>query len=362
MVRANTAAVVVAAVVVAAATGLAGCAASGSAPPHPTLGPTLVTLPVDVVAGTDLRTADGRRISLAWAGSGSQVVRVNAGWLVSRRGEGGTDVWLQMPDGHRVEILRGVGAFVVSMDGGRVAYRRDGDLVVAELPTSGIATPSLRVTARTTGAGRLEPSWLFPELLVLAQSPTGGEPEAFDTWRWSKGGYRPSPLRPFHAGGLAYTARGLSGPPSLVGVESGDCLALFDLETLAVRQRACELPGLAGRPSVSPDGRWLLVRLDSGGSGHERSVVGVVDLHTAFGGSAAAGSPVAGTWSVDPDLFVDIGACAWPDAVTALCAADGGLVRLRVNRPGAAEFVPVGGSSQAPNASVMVVPVPDLRR
>src|SRR5690606_28624708 len=325
-------------------------------PPQPTPGPTLLTLPVDVVAGTELRTADGRRLSLAWAGGGGQVVRVNAGWLVSRRDEGGIDVWLQRPDGHRAELLSGVDAFVVSVDGERVAYQQDGALLVADLPAPGSAAPSLRVTARTTGAGRLEPSWLFPDLLVLSHSQTGGEPEAFDTWHWSKGPYHPSPVRPFRADGLAYAARPLPGPPSLVGTESDDCLALFDLEALEVRRRACGLPGLAGRPSVSPDGRWLLVRLDPREdlnpreeldppeeSVYEGSPVGVVDLRAAFDGSA--GSPVAGIWSVDPDLFADIGACVWPDDSTALCAATGGLVRLRMDRPGGAEFLPVDSSS-----------------
>ena len=48
---------------------------------------------------------------------------------------------------------------------------------------------------------------------------------------------------------------------------------------------------------------------------------------------------VAASWPEDPRLAVDTQACVWTDVATVLCGADRGLVRLRADRPGPAEYI-----------------------
>ena len=313
--------------------------------PSPTAnaGPSVTTLsvadppPVDVVIAAELRTANGVRIDLSWAGPYPFVVAVSGGWLV----HGSRSLWYLDRVGQAQPLLWQIDFALVGRQGW-VAWQRDGRIGAARLDQGRL------VDRREVDSKGYFPFLIIGDAVVLVSHPgSGAAPEVYDLWWPQRGAFEPRhrelTAKPFglnHAG------------TALLGVEPADngraCLVEMKPETLAVSRRACVLPSAGTGPyTISPDGRWLLLNL-SEGAPTGPSVR--IDLNTVFAGSAQAevfpSSEEIGFWGV-----------VWVDSSTFFAAWEGTLRSVDINSPNIIVEIPLTDVPRDGPGGAYVTPV-----
>jgi hypothetical protein len=275
---------------------------SAPAPAEPTTAapvPEPLRIAVDLLAGGQLWTADGQRLTIGANGELTRAYRVPVGWLVGGPGQS----LLLRPDGTTVPLKVGDN-WVVSADGSRIAYTTGSTVRVATVDSGGVTE-----VAVTTADVSAVPVTFAGDTVVIAAVGAAGKLEKLGQWR------PPGPYRPTWTQQVlqVYDAPG----PDLVGLvpsKAGMCLARMAADSAGLRVSAVGACGIPLRPAaVSPDGGWLAVP--------EADVVTVYDLRTVFAKpTAAARCGVANATDV-----------VWEDATRLLVAHNGGAVRCRTD-------------------------------
>jgi len=314
------------------------------AAPSPTASPTGTVIrldtverpPLDTVVADELRTKNGQRLSLAWAGQSPYPTAVPGGWLV----QGPGTLWFLRSDGATSPLLWQIESVVIGPRGDRVAWRKDGRVMLARL-VNGALTGT-----RESDAKQYVPMWFLGDAVVMGlYSGEGPRPDTFDLWRPALGAFQPRARQ---------TSAFVFGPngdgTALLGVEATTdnkgCLVELNVETLKVTSRACVLPVAGQGPhTIAPGGRWLILNLNQG---DPKGQLFRVDLKSAFT------KPTPATvWSADLDL---IG--AWADESTFIGAGRGVLKRITMARPDQTFEIPL---TEVPEANgggpIYIVPV-----
>ncbi|GIH09123.1 hypothetical protein Rhe02_71900 [Rhizocola hellebori] len=214
-----------------------------------------IEVPIDVHVGSDLWTADGRKLSLTGMSQVIEVIRVPAGWLYT------DDFRLRLMTlgGNSVPIRDNISSWAVSMDGKRVVTAGASEsLMVTEAATG--ATIEATVPTKTRAVG-------FAGGHVILQHDAAG----FDRWEAGVQIYQQT------WNNRLLAVYGSSSEQTLGLVEEKGAVCLSDVAPTdrgwAVGQSlGCgELLRAAGRDrlgradvSLSPDGRWLAIPSDTG--------------------------------------------------------------------------------------------------
>jgi hypothetical protein len=293
---------------------------------------------IDVVVGSDLRTAAGARIDLSAVGPVTAARRAPDGWLViTRPATGKAGLWFVTATDRPRAVLPAVDVVALAPDGQRVSWRADGRLWAGTL-SDGVFSTSTEISAPPG----VEPAGFIGVAVLLRRAAHSGggyglwwPGERFPNWSWSSTTVGVYGQLPDGHGVLGLVSVNRSARP---------CLALLDnSRALAPVKTACDAPlSVDGRGAVSPDGRWLVANGDptrSAGAGQRLSVV--VDLAAAFerpSGAKPAGPALTG----DP---------VWTDAGSLTHLTEQGeLIRV------AADQIVAGGEG------IERFPVPDAKR
>jgi hypothetical protein len=256
------------------------------------------TVGLDLRVGAQLWTVTGRRLPLSGVGQVVRVYRIPAGWIY-----GGADqVRLLRPDGSSEPLGRLGPDWVVGPDGARLAYVRDGRLVVHRIDKRGLAAG---VTAAVPDDAR--PTAIVGTRVVVS-SGDGSYAVVVPG-----GAARPVWNRAVLA---VYGALG-GDVAALVAYGGEACLALLEPDrALAVLRRGSCRPRAQADPKavLAPDGGWLAELGDDG------AVLRRFDR-------AVRDAPAAVACPVGDDARL-----AWVDAGTLAAAADGRVTLCRIDR------------------------------
>jgi hypothetical protein len=299
--------------------------------------PDLLTDRATGLGWRNLRTADGRTVSLAGVDGAVETAYGTAdGWLVVTSKAEASSLWLVKPDGsvHRL-IDKSDREPAVSPDGRRFAWRSGDRMYVGHLTEA-----TVTVDRSTPAPQRGTPIAYTGTAVVLGYSETGGGIDHHDVWLPSKGDYSPSWERTTHVVAVYQPA----SDGSLLGVVHGSqgakavCLARLDPTAgLKASRTACGLP-LTIDPLglVSPDGQWLAAPSLNAG----RTQVSLVDLDRVFDTPA-----VTATWDADAPF-------AWIDAGTLVVASNGTPMTAVV---GQSTLTPLTGAGPAAGAKIQPI-------
>ena len=192
------------------------------------------------------------------------------------------------------------------------------------------------VNGQLTGTGAANvtdyfPQWLVGDAVVMASFTDG----SYALWRPTSGGFQPRPAR------TSAQVLGLNGAgTALLGVESAEdksCLVELNAETLKVIRRACVLPADWSQHTVSPGGRWLVLRSET------RLVR--IDLRTIF------------SKPTPPTMFlsdIDLGG-AWADESTFVAIGPGVLRQITMAHPDQIVEIPLSDVPTADDGQPMYV-------
>ncbi|MFI6264620.1 hypothetical protein [Micromonospora sp. NPDC051006] len=290
---------------------------------------------VDLIVGTVIVAADGRRVALAGVGPAERAHRLpeNAGWLVvGAATTAGRSLWSVSREGNAQVLLAGAETIIVSADGRQVAWRDGADLVSA-----GVVGTQLIAPVRTPAPAAAVPEGFVGDAVLVRLDPAR---PGHTIWHPSVGPVSGDADR------ATLNLYGALPDGRLVGQISGaradgPCLAVVDpgRELAPVHTGCGTTLSQDGLGAVSGDGRWLLAngRFD----GAESALL--IDV-TRIGGTVnarPAGPPMTG-------------AVAWasPDAA-AYVDGSGELVRVQVKsvlagEPAAPAPVPGAGPTDRP--------------
>ena len=255
--------------------------------------------PIDVVVYLELRANDGQRFSLEFAGASAIATAVPFGWLV----QGSQTLWFLRSNGAAKPLLWQINSSIIGPRGDRVTWTKDGRVMAARIVNGELTGTD------TADATDYYPQWFLGDAVVMVSFTDG----AYALWRPTRGGFEPRP---------AHTSAQVLGPngagTALLGVESAEdksCLVELNAETLKVSRRACILPAGWWQHTVSPGGRWLVMRSET------RLVR--IDLRTIF------------TKPTPPTEFLsdlDLSG-AWADESTFMAMGPGVLRQITMTRP-----------------------------
>ncbi len=309
---------------------LPSASVSPTGPPYPTIErlPQAASAPVDVVVGAELRTTDGARVNLSWAGQYPYLTTAPGGWLV----HGDSTLWFLDRSGEAQPLLWQIDWAMVGRNG-RVAWMR-GTRVGAARVQNGVL-----VGRREVDAKGYFPMWIIGDDVVMGLPNQFGDgpPTAYDLWRPRLGAFEPDPIEP------AGTPFGVNhAGTALLGVDLRDddpgCLVEFNPRTFAVIRRACVLSPVGigsaegmGSYAISPDGHWLLMSFIN--SDIDAPVLRI-DLTRVFRGAAAVDRL---TWR--GEFGVD--GRAWLDDTTMVIGWAGALRQIDVNKPNVIVEIPL---------------------
>jgi hypothetical protein len=284
----------------------------GAAPQASTESPAPKSLAIDVLAGQDILTSDGRTIALTGLPSAVRAWHVESGWVVQTAAAQAPKaaLWLVAGAGVAPSKIVEAEAVVLSADGVRVAWASGGKLTVA---TRKRQTLTDRYT--TSGIGAFLPVGFAAGGVVLYDSAHS----VFDMWFPARGNYRVGPKSPHQI--LATTAAG----DQLIAFAgaSEPCLVLIKPDGMTTQKTACDVKlDAEAIAAPSPDGRWLALafpdRLD------------LYDLSTVW----TLHQP-ARTWAIAGD------GVAWIDSASLAVGTASSLVHLFVDQPYRVDEVPV---------------------
>lgn len=243
--------------------------------------------------GLVLATGDGVLADLGPIRDVNSVHRVAEGWVVVTAGAGADTarLWWVTDSGKPRAVLSGLDEIVA--DGARAAWRLGSQLSAGVLADDGGLQRRGSVQAP---AGDVRLAGFVGEA-VLLRRVTGGGAVSWALWRpeecvadpcpgfdpvWSPHVLRVYGTEP--GGGAAI------GLVPAVSKDQGVCLARLRIaDGLPVIERVCPPDLPTGVASLSPDGRWLVAAVGSGGGG-----AAVVDVAAAFAGDPEAVLPVPG--------------------------------------------------------------------
>ena len=197
----------------------------------------------------ELRAKSGQRFSLEFAGATATATAVPGGWLV----QGSQTLWFLRSNGAATPLLWQINFSMIGPRGDRVIWTKD-DRIFAARFSNGVLTDR-----RETDAPDYFPQWILGDAVVMGSFTNADGTYAL--WRPARGGFEPRP---------ATTGAQVLGPnaagTALLGVEfggTGGCLVELNAETLKVIRRACILPSGRWQHTVSPEGRWLVMRSEN---------------------------------------------------------------------------------------------------
>ena len=264
---------------------------------------------LDLRVGDQLWSTDGRRMSLAGVGEVTRVYRVPAGWVYA----GASKVRLLRLDGSSLSLSGEDDRWVLSDDGGRIAFLLDTTLFIAGIGPAGMAVVAdVEVPAETW------PVAFTANRVVLSDGPRGYG--FVDLGQPSPPSWNADVTTIYGARGAALTGlvRDAGG--------SGSCLASLGAtgaELRPTRTGGCALD----LGTAAPDGRlapgegWLAER--------RATDVALVDVGRVLdGGTTVVSCPVAS--SVAP---------VWADARTVVAGDERGVVRCSTD--GTEQVVPL---------------------
>ncbi len=306
---------------------------------------------LDVMVDQTLYTTDGVAIPLESLGSANEVYRVPDGWLVlaapisTERESVRQSLWLVTRDGALTRLAPGdpkrssIGHVAVSPDGRRLTYDEDSQLIEAAL--SGRKLDYLHTSPSQDEGWPL--AYLRDGGVLLAASDTRGGQDRYDVWWPDEGPFVPTWAdRPGRV-------LGITGDGLVLGAFSGSrsaCLTTLDpVNKLRPVGNNCSSAFTTDVGVVSPDGERVTIMGTA--PNHELGLV-TYDLRTLYHG----GQPVA--WWPIPTVMFD-----WEDDGSLLGVTNRqGLIRMRLDKPGNVENVPVPGPSPLPGSSRTVRLVP----
>lgn len=284
-------------------------------------------LPVDMVMGGQVATAEGRRIPLP-VRQVSQVYRVPTGWLALSADKSAETAWLVRLDGHSFQVADGItpGGLAVDPSGLRLAWQAGpaGLVHTAQLTIDGTTEEHItRFTPTTTLLG-----WVG-RYLVLGDRDRQQMVYRVDVWDPTEP-YRPTWIPDVSSVvGVASDGAQLLATVADTNTDVGSrqlCVVLVnpDGRGVAPHDRRCA-SGVDpnGTVTAGPDGRWLVAHSDP-------ADVVVLPLDTP---SLAPVATLPCDWNCRP---------VWADPTTLLLPQPDGILRFTVS--GDRDTVAVPGS------------------